>query len=119
MKVIDNRDYLEDALLTWKVLDVIYRYHDLRVDRVLRHVRIAGFEVDAVAEAYTFDKGIKRLIGFELKDSDFYKAFNQAKERREYFDYFYVVIDLSVRTIVEYLLSFVEIYSKKRMERSF
>ena len=44
-------------------------------------------------------------MGFELKDSDFYKAFNQAKERREYFDYFYVVIDLSVRSIVEYLLS--------------
>jgi len=104
MKEIDNRVYLEDALLTWKVLRVIYLCHDLKVERVLRHVRVFRYEVDAVAEAYTFEKNIMRLIGFELKDSDFYKAFYQAKERRKYFDYFYVVIDLSARTIVEYLL---------------
>jgi len=104
MRQIDNRVYLEDALLTWKVLDVVYRCHELKIERVLRHVRVAGFEVDAVAEAHTLDKEIRRLVGFELKDSDFYKAFNQAVERREYFDYFYVVIDLTTRTIVEYLL---------------
>ncbi len=104
MREIDNRVYLEDALLTWKVLRVIYICHDLKVDRVLRHVRVAGFEVDAVAEAYTFEKEIRRLIGFELKDSDLLKAFYQAKERRKYFDYFYIVVDLTVRSIVEYLL---------------
>ena len=104
IKEIDNKYYFEDALLTWKILETIKACHDLEIRRVYRHAMVAGFEVDAVAICKT-SGGKERWIGFELKEADFPKAFAQALLRRDFFDYFYVVIDLPVREVVNWILN--------------
>ena len=103
-KVIDNRHYFEDALLTWKILETINTAHSLKLEKVFKHIRISIFEVDAIAICKTLNEYKERWIGFELKENDIEKAFTQAYLRRNYFDYFYIVIDLRVSTIVKWLL---------------
>jgi len=103
IKEIDNKVYLEDALLTWKILDTIKTTHNLSVKNVFRHCRIAELEVDAIAVCET-EEGIERWVGFELKENNIMKAFVQANLRRRYFDYFYIIINLFTKTIVDFLL---------------
>jgi len=66
--------------------------------RVDTHVRmINNIEVDVV-----ITNG-KKSIGVELKENDYDKAIKQAIIRRRYFDYMYVVLDMSVHSILEIL----------------
>jgi len=66
--------------------------------RVDTHVRmINNVEVDVV-----ITNG-KRSVGVELKESDYDKAIRQAIIRRPFFDYMYVVLDMSVHSILEIL----------------
>lgn len=51
-------------------------------------------EVDMIVRFHVF------RIGFELKDVDYFKACIQAIERREYFRYFYIVLNLSISDIL-------------------
>lgn len=104
MREMNNIHYLEDSLLTWKIVETIRSAHSLRVEKIFRHVNIAGFEVDAVAICKTRLEWKERWVGFELKENDIEKAFAQACWRRNYFDYFYVVIDWEVADIVNWLL---------------
>ena len=104
IKERDNFHYFEDALLTWKILDTIRISHNLSVEKVYRHVMINKLETDAVAVCTT-PEGIERWVGFELKESDIGKAIIQAKLRRKYFDYFYIIINLRTKTIVDFILS--------------
>ena len=103
IKEIDNKYYLEDALLTWRILDIINVSHSLYIKNVFRHCKIGGFEVDAVAVCET-GEGMERWIGFELKENNIMKAFVQARLRKKYFDYFYIIINLPTKTIVDFLL---------------
>lgn len=103
MKIIDNRVYLEDALLTYRIIQIINKLHDLEIQEVYRHARVASFETDAVAIART-PQGQERWIGFELKDNVIEKAIQQAQRRRRYFDYFYIILNLPVHAIVDFLL---------------
>ena len=98
----DNNLYFEDALLTRNIMWVIESKHNLKVSKLYRHVKIDSYEVDALAITET-PEHIERWIGFELKDNSIDKATLQAMLRRKYFDYFYVVINLSVSSIVKYL----------------
>lgn len=108
IKEIDNRIYFEDALLTFQIIQTMKHHHDLEVQKAYRHVRVAGFEVDAVLIATT-PEGIERWIGFELKATDLPKAIKQAELRRKYFDYFYIIIgSLTVSSVVEYLMDMVK-----------
>ncbi len=107
LREIDNRIYFEDALLTWHVMPILNERHHLEVEKSYRHVRVAQYEVDAVLVCHTPER-IERFIGFELKVSDFDKAMKQARLRRKYFDYFYIIIDWSVGGIVDYLLKMVQ-----------
>lgn len=100
----DNKIFLEDALLTKKIIYTISLLHSLTVYNIYRHIRIGGYEVDALAICKTPDK-YERWVGFELKDSAIDKAITQAVLRRKYFDYFYVVIDRSTHTLVKYIIS--------------
>lgn len=115
LKEIDNQHYLEDALLTWKILDVIRASHDLDVEKVFRHCKIAGMEIDAVAVCRTLGDREDRWIGFELKESDIQKAFKQAISRRTYFDYFYIILDLETRSIVNFILAKKEAVEKYKI----
>ena len=103
LKVLDREIYLEDFLFDYRVVSTIEDLHSLKVNTLFRHVLVGGFETDVVALCST-DQGYDRWVGFELKDSDILKALNQALWRRRFFDYFYVVIDLSVCRIVDILL---------------
>jgi len=94
VRVKDNSIWYEDALL-----------HNLYNVKLYRHVEVGGFETDAVLIAHTPEKEIERWIGFELKEGDFQKAYSQAWWRRRYFDYFYIVINLTTASIVEQLIT--------------
>jgi len=66
--------------------------------KVSTHVRtVHNMEVDVVVT-----NGSK-TIGIELKEVDHDKAIRQAVKRRREFDYFYIVLDLSVSTILSVL----------------
>ena len=100
----DNTLYYEDALLTWKILSVIKQEHELEIERMYRHVKVMDMEVDAVAVCRTTWQKRRRMIGFELKDSDIQKAILQAYLRRRFFDYFYIILNLRTSTIVSEIL---------------
>ncbi len=67
--------------------------------------KIGGNEVDMIITCSIGDSSrvIKRTIGFELKESDTYKAVDQAIKRRNDFTWFYVVLDISVEKILSLL----------------
>ena len=61
--------------------------------------KVQGFEVDMVVTCKSGSRTVK--IGFELKTwSGIDKAASQAIERRALFHYFYIVVDLSVMSIL-------------------
>ena len=105
----DNNLYFEDALLTRQVIWVLERKHDFHVEKLYRHVKINSFEIDAVAIVKTSIERYERWVGFELKETAIDKAVGQALDRREFFDYFYVVIDLSCSSIVYFLIKYPQV----------
>ena len=88
-------DYLEDLLFSTSLIEQIELVHELLFKDYKRHYLIPhnprAIEVDAVATFLT-RTGKERLIGFELKKSDYLKAFKQAEARKHFFDYFYIVM---------------------------
>ena len=100
----DNLIYFEDALLTRQIVYTIEEKHNLYVNKIFRHVFINGYEIDALAICKTREDKFERWIGFELKENSLDKAIHQAILRRRFFNYFYIVINLSVSSIVRYLL---------------
>jgi len=102
----DNLIYYEDALLTKNIIWAIESIHQLIVRRIWRHVRIEGYEVDALAICDTANEKFERYVGFELKENDIAKSIHQAKLRRHLCNYFYVVINLKVSSIVNYIIDY-------------
>ena len=100
----DNQVFMEDTLFSLKALHTVEKLHYLRAYKILRHVMVKGCETDVVAFAMTENERAERLIGFELKASDIRKALAQAYERRTYFDYFYIIIDLSVYFMIKEIM---------------
>ncbi|RLE86284.1 MAG: hypothetical protein DRN04_19785, partial [Thermoprotei archaeon] len=81
-----------------------YRYKDeIRPVEIEVRRRVGKHEVDVIVTCYVGDRNVKRTIGFELKENDIYKAVEQAILRRQYFTWFYIVMDLSVEAILAYL----------------
>lgn len=105
VRVKDNNIWYEDALLNFNTIHLVRKVHNLYEIKLYRHVEVGGFETDAVLIAHTPDKEIERWVGFELKEGDFQKAYSQARWRRRYFDYFYIVINISTGSIVEQLIT--------------
>lgn len=91
MKIEGRVRFVEDQLFSKEVLAKIAEVHELEPVSAKRHCMIDGMEVDVVAFLRT-PKGITRSVGFELKISDIYKALDQSKKRRKYFNYFYIVL---------------------------
>jgi len=69
--------------------------------RVETHIRTVGnLEVDVL-----LTQG-RKAVAIELKESDYRKAITQALERRDIFDYVYVVLNLPVPSILSILRSY-------------
>jgi hypothetical protein len=83
-----NRKVIEDALLNDKVLEIIKELHG-EIFKIRKHYEIAGMETDVILLCKR-ERGYKS-IGIELKQSDLLTAVGQAMERRQYFNYFYVI----------------------------
>ena len=98
----------EEELYTKEIENLILESHNLDIiDRKLRFLidDKKHLEVDVVLNTKTINKGMLRLVGIELKESDLAKAVSQACVRRKYFNYFYIVINRSVRSIVGWLFN--------------
>ena len=104
----------EEKLYTKEIEDLILKHHENYevINRKLRY-KIEGkmnLETDVILVVKTINN-IKRTIGIELKETDMSKAISQAIERREYFHYFYVILNLKVSTIVNEILLDYNLYS--------
>ena len=105
----------EERLYTEEIENLILEHHENYeiVERKLRY-KIDGkvnLETDVVLIVKTTNTGVKRAIGIELKENDILKAISQAMERREYFHYFYVVLNMRVSTIVNWIFLDHNLYS--------
>jgi hypothetical protein len=87
----DGRKIDEDRLLNKDVIDFIEDIHDCEVVKILRHFYVKDKEIDAILYCRTLNKGLMRKIGIELKEVDLEKAVVQAVERRDFFNYFYII----------------------------
>ena len=94
--VRDDPKYKEDLLFTDEVIEEIERVHGFSLASVTYHYTIPhvprSIEVDVFCIFHT-PSGRERIVGFELKESDYLKALRQAEVRRSYFDYFYIVLN--------------------------
>ena len=86
------RKCIEDMLLDEVVIKAVEELHQGKITNVKRHVRLEGFECDAVATLKL--QRVKRTIGFELKIDDLTKVIEQAFARKHLFDYMYAVCDI-------------------------
>jgi len=86
---MDKKVFLEDSLLTKEAIEIIEKYHGGKVEKIKRHLKVLGMEVDA--EITIKFKTTSRKIGIELKESNLTQAIEQAIARRKFFDYFYII----------------------------
>jgi len=101
------KEYQENTLFTDKILDIIESIHEFTVEKIYKNVYVKYndryIEFDVLLFAST-PSGRKRLISIELKEYDIGKAIEQAIIRREFVDYSYIIMKLSLRSIIEYIL---------------
>jgi len=86
----EGREVEEDKLLNKNVLNLIEELHG-KIEKIEKHFRVGGEEVDAIIYCGTK----RRRIGIELKEADIEKAISQAINRRNFFNYFYIVLHCS------------------------
>jgi len=101
--------FREDELFNEEVVREIERYHVMRYLSHSRHVRIDGMELDVVATFETKVGAFTRTFGFELKLWDLYRVVEQAVKRRHLFDYYYVVLDLSLKDLLSAVLRHLDV----------
>jgi hypothetical protein len=92
-----ERDIMEDKLLNnSNVQEIIEELHG-EILKIFRHFFIYDMEVDAIL----FCKKTRdiRRIGIELKEMDLVKAVSQAILRRNYFNYFYIILRTNAKYI--------------------
>ena len=63
--------------------------------------RVQGLETDLIVTCRSGSRNVR--IGFELKETDIYKAIHQALVRRPLFHYFYIVLNMHVYNILTVL----------------
>ena len=99
--------YQEDKYYTPEIEDMILEKHNLELVSKQRKELLKEHKLNTETDVILYCKtehGRKRKIGIELKESDLVKAVHQAMVRREFFNYFYVVINHSVEYIVDWIL---------------
>lgn len=108
-----NVQFQEDELFNEEVIRVIEKYHNFKFVKAVRHAVVDKLEVDVVAYFVT-PTYQRRVIGFELKENDIWKALNQAFKRAKHFNYFYIVINSSPAWLFDWL-----IHSNNRVGETF
>ncbi|MCD6148607.1 hypothetical protein J7J18_04500 [bacterium] len=107
------REYKENNLLTTKILTEIEVSHNVEIKYVYKNVLVKcgeerPVEFDALLLTHT-PTGKKRFFSIELKEADVTKVISQLANRREFVDYAYAVLDVSLPFLAEYLLSYAEL----------
>ena len=101
--------HVEELVLLPKWLELVVGYHcsdsyhdpnKYPIEIELRK-KVQGFETDLIITCKSGRRTVR--IGFELKESDLYKAVSQALERRALFHYFYIVLNLHAHSILTLL----------------
>jgi len=87
----EGRTIYEDSLLNKDTVSFIEKLHNCEVVKILKHFYVKDKEIDAILYCKTLNKGLIRKIGIELKEIDLEKAVVQAVERRDFFNYFYII----------------------------
>jgi len=109
-------EYKENSLFTDEILEKISDTHNLTIKEVVKNVYLTynekTIEFDMLIEAET-PTGQIRWISIELKESDIGKIIEQSLIRRDFVDYSYVIINSSVKWLVEYILYVWSEYIKK------
>ena len=127
-RVIEREDYLEviylgnvifenpneeERLYTKNVEQLILRQHNVELVSRARRVKILNkpeLETDVILRVRTPNKELMRTIGIELKQTDLPKALRQAIKRRKYFNWFYIIIALSPKGFVEWIVRDTNLY---------
>lgn len=89
----EGREVREDELLNENVLKLLEELHG-KIIKLEKHYKVCGKEVDAIIYC---QKSRVKTVGLELKEFDLLKAVEQAVERRNFFNYFYIVINSDVK----------------------
>ncbi len=99
-------EYKENTLLTDSILEQLENEHCLKIKEVHKNIYLKFnnkiVEFDGLIEAET-PTGRVRWISVELKEHDVSKVINQAIVRRDFVDYSYVILNNSVKWIVQYI----------------
>ena len=99
-------EYKENVLLTDNIIEEMLQEHCLVIKKIHKNIYLKyngkTIEFDVLIEAET-PTGRIRWISVELKESDVSKVINQAIVRRDFVDYSYVILNHSVKWIVQYL----------------
>ncbi|MHA1868839.1 MAG: hypothetical protein ACTSXD_12420 [Candidatus Heimdallarchaeaceae archaeon] len=90
-----KRKITEDELLTEDVLRLISYLHG-KIYRIYKHFREKKKEIDVIIHTKTTEQKLDRYIGtirigVELKEKNTIKVVQQAIERRDLFNYFYII----------------------------
>jgi len=110
----EMKEYIENKYYDKDIENLILNQHNLSLIKKERNVIIIEHKLDTETDVILYCKtefGRKRKIGIELKETDFIKAVHQALVRREFFNYFYIVINSSVKYIVDWIFSDYNLYS--------
>ena len=112
----DKKIFIEDGLLSNDTVELIRKYHGGKVERVVRHVKVCGKEVDG--EIVLKMRTVKRRIGVELKEWNLSQAISQAIERRKFFHYFYIITRINKTFFGDYVYQAIrgEPFFKKMFE---
>ena len=105
------------SIFSNKIIALLRTIHHLNFRKLYtilcRHALVGGFEVDAILvfapedallvsdseNTIRISRSDSRWVGFELKEIDIRKAFNQAVIRAKFFDWFYIILNSSPENI--------------------
>jgi len=102
------KDYNENKLLTDNIINEIEEVHNLEVKKIYKNVLVKlgdsrPIEFDVLIIATT-PFGQIRFISVELKEMDISKVIEQSIVRRDFVDYSYIVVDTSIKFLIQFLL---------------
>ena len=104
--IICHKEELQ--LLSWWLRKILFThcydsYENPSENNIVIDMRkkVQGYETDMILTCKSGSRTVR--IGFELKESDLYKAVSQAVERRALFHYFYIVLNLHAHQILTLL----------------
>jgi len=103
-----KKSYEENKYYTKEMEDLILEEHNLSLVKREKNIVIVEHKLNTETDVILYCKtefGRKRKIGIELKENDLTKAMHQAMVRRQFFNYFYIIINMPVKFIVDWIIN--------------